>query len=122
MIVFDPSCVPLAGGLPALSIFVCRTTPKASVAVVGEIDIAVADHLVDAIAFAGEAHGVTDVDVDVSGVKFIDAVGIRRLLEAGSALSHRGQRFVLSMPDDGAVARLLALTQIDLETVPRLHS
>jgi anti-anti-sigma factor len=121
MIVFDPSGVPFAQGLPALSIFVSRTEPRASVALLGEIDTSVTEHLVDAIAFAGAADGVTDIEVDVSGVTFIDAVGLRGLLQAGVALSAHGRRFVLSMADDGPVARLLALTQIDLEAVPPRH-
>jgi anti-anti-sigma factor len=111
MMVFDPSGVPVAGGLPTLSVLMSRSTRKAFVAFIGEIDISVADHVADAIALAGGWEGVGELEADVSGVSFIDVAGLRALLRTGAELGDRGRQFALSFAENGPVGRLLTLCQ-----------
>jgi anti-anti-sigma factor len=68
----------------------------------GEIDLAVADQLAEALQSSIESGTTT---VDVSGVTFIDSTGLRIILSAGNRLNEQGP-LALRNPSK-AVRRLL---------------
>ncbi len=85
--------------------------PWELVTVRGEVDMANACQLVDAIEAAGTAV------VDLSGVTFIDSAGLHGLLRAQAAGRERGDAMILRHPSD-AVRRVLERTNmIDVFTV-----
>jgi anti-anti-sigma factor len=115
LFVFDPTSVATAfHGLPDLSISVTRGGTAATVQCVGDIDLGVAQRVVEAIEFAGDDDAVREVGVDVSGVSFCSVGGLRALLRAGADLRKHGKRFRLVTTDHSAVARVLALTQLEV--------
>ena len=76
----------------------------ATVALLGQIDIASAWRLRDAVL--GQPTEV--VVLDLSGVTFMDAAGVRALLEARDAAAVDGRRVVVHRPS-ACVRRLLAV-------------
>lgn len=91
---------------------------RAIVAAEGQVDLATAPRLAEALT---QAHGddVTEVVVDLTGVDFLDSVGVRVLVEVARdaaqldvSLTVRGAR--------GWVARVLEITGVDeyLHVVP----
>jgi anti-sigma B factor antagonist len=74
--------------------FGVRTEPLSDdqvlVAVTGEVDIAVADLLLDALTSIVEPGLTSTVDVDLSETTFIDAMGISALLVAREVAVARG--------------------------------
>ena len=82
-----------------------RISPTAEVLrLEGEIDLAAADQLAEALRTSIES-GITSVDV--SGVTFIDSSGLRVLLSAANAMNGQGP-LVLLRPSE-RVQRLLDL-------------
>ena len=82
------------------------------VTVRGEVDMATASQLVDAI---GNVAG--NPVVDLSEVTFMDSLGIRGLVQAQRALRERGHQLILRDPSP-SVRRVLELTSlIDFFTV-----
>ena len=77
-------------------------------AVAGEVDMSNADRLHDAIIEAA-TRADSEVEVDVSGVTFIDSTGLSALVRARSELEPRGIAIELrnSTPQ---VARILEIT------------
>jgi len=74
----------------------------------GEIDAHTAPRVADALAGTGS----TVVDVDMSGVEFVDSSGLRVLVEAHQRLESSGG--VLRLVDASpAVRRLLQISGID---------
>lgn len=91
---------------------------RAIVAVEGQVDLATAPRLAEALAQA-HGEGITEIVVDLTDVDFLDSVGVRVLVEAARdaaqqdvSLSVRGAR--------GWVARVLEITGVDeyLHMVP----
>jgi anti-sigma B factor antagonist len=91
---------------------------RAIVAAEGQVDLATAPRLAEALA---QAHGgdIKEIVVDLTEVDFLDSVGVRVLVEAARdaaqqdvSLSVRGAR--------GWVARVLEITGVDeyLQVVP----
>ena len=75
----------------------------------GEIDISNANYLADSLYDHLEES--EDIHLDLSDLKFIDAAGVRVLMQAARRLS-KGKRLVLwSTP--GFVKRLLAVMKVD---------
>jgi anti-sigma B factor antagonist len=67
---------------------------RASVSVIGEVDASNADRLRLAILDAASKHGA-QVEVDLSGVTFIDSSGVRAIVDASVALDSSGSGLVL---------------------------
>jgi stage II sporulation protein AA (anti-sigma F factor antagonist) len=78
----------------------------------GDIDHLTAPTLAEALRIAGEVEG-GDVTVDMSAVEFIDAGGIRCLLEAAKRVDPERRRIIVHAPSD-AVSRVLELFRMDL--------
>jgi anti-anti-sigma factor len=79
----------------------------ATVRLIGELDLAAAPLLQSALAGLDG-----DVDVDCSGLEFIDAAGLAALLKAQKACAAGGWKLVLVDPGP-AVDRLLRLVELD---------
>jgi anti-sigma B factor antagonist len=73
----------------------------------GELDVAGVSPLVSALA---DQDG--DVELDCSGLSFIDAAGVGAIVRAHQACEARGAKLVLHDPSD-AVVRVLRLVKLD---------
>jgi anti-sigma B factor antagonist len=67
----------------------------ARVFVCGEIDMAVVDQLNACVRDALRADGVRQIEIDLSGLRFIDACGVGGLLMARKDTEERGKTFLL---------------------------
>jgi anti-sigma B factor antagonist len=81
----------------------------ATVAVVGELDIATAPRLSAAL---GEHLDAEVLVVDLTATAFIDSNGVRVLVEAHRRCAGSGRRLVV-LVDDGPVLRVLELCELD---------
>lgn len=61
----------------------------------GELDLAGAPHLDDAIEAASRERGVEGIVVDLSGLEFMDSSGLRTIVQADRRVRARGLRFAL---------------------------
>ena len=86
------------------------------VAARGELDLSVSDDLFQALLEACRAG--SDVEVDLTGVSFIDSAGIHTLLRALAVLPH-DCRLILVIPAAGPVSRVLDI--LGVERVPRVE-
>ena len=77
----------------------------------GELDLATAAGLEDAVATAAARPGVHEVVVDLSGLSFLDASGMAALVRARAAAAGTGV-LVRIQGARGVVARVLALTGV----------
>jgi anti-sigma B factor antagonist len=94
------------------SINVTRT-PLVRMSLDGEIDLAAEPAVVDAFAeVLTNDPGLKHVDLDVSGVEFIDSCGLRALLRCRSLATARGVELTLTVIE-GPVTRLLELAGLD---------
>lgn len=93
--------------LPLKMQFRHRTRGRLAVEVVGDLDMATASSLVD---FADIAAAVTPrtVELDTTGIRFIDAAGHRALAAFQESLTRRGMR-VVHHAEGSAVTRLQEL-------------
>jgi anti-sigma B factor antagonist len=80
-------------------------------AVSGEIDIATAPALLEAVD-AVLASGALDVWLDLSAVTFMDSTGVRALLDTRAALSSTGRTFAVICPP-GPVRRVLQIAGVE---------
>ncbi|MBR8742407.1 STAS domain-containing protein [Nocardiopsis sp. MG754419] len=80
------------------------------VGVHGEVDLATADRLRDRLLRAVEDSGCACLVVDMSGVGFFDASGVRALVSVHRSLSEQGRHMVLAEPTAIAERVLDALT------------
>jgi anti-anti-sigma factor len=88
-----------------------RATRRLVVVITGGVDLASADDAARALETARrEQPG--DLTVDLSGVDFIDASGLKPLLDAHRALSDEGRNLALRAPS-AAVLRLLQITRLE---------
>ena len=78
----------------------------------GELDVASASRLVDAVAELGGG-GRSDgaVVIDMAGVGFMDSSGLRALLDCERSCRDGGRRFALARPTD-SVRRVLELVDL----------
>lgn len=90
----------------AFTAWVHRGSPTV-VRVNGELDLAGVPRLLSTLE---PLHG--DVDVDCSGLDFIDAAGLGALVRAHKACAARGSRLAVVDPSP-AVVRLLRLVRLD---------
>lgn len=88
------------------------------VAPVGDIDLTNANELRTAILCATSSEG-TAVIVDLSGVRYLDSLGIRVLFSVARRLRERRKRLLLVTPADAHLRRLLAI--VDIESCASVH-
>ncbi|MFC7331175.1 STAS domain-containing protein [Marinactinospora rubrisoli] len=93
---------------PASVVTVHGPDGRAVVVARGELDVATADALADALTTAADRTG-RDVTVDLSGVAFCDAAGLGGLVRAANHADRAGLRIVLRAPTQ-RIARLLYVT------------
>ena len=79
----------------------------------GEIDVTTAEHL-RAVLFHAAARGHATVVVDMSRTRFCDSAGLAVLVRAHKRAVTEGGELRLVIPADGAVARIFAITRLDL--------
>lgn len=79
----------------------------AVVRLVGELDLAGVPRLLSALAGLGG-----DVELDCSGVDFIDAAGLTAFMRTHNACAARGSKLIVVDPSP-AVDRLLRLVELD---------
>lgn len=94
--------------------FAIRTGPEWDATVItvsGELDLASADQLDEAVRHAEESTTTRWIVVDLEDVSFLDSTGLSMLLEARKRARENGNRlrFVRSRHDQ--VKRLLSLTE-----------
>lgn len=81
--------------------------------VAGELDAHTAKQLAAWLAVReAEPTNVAELRLDVSGVTFVDSVGLTTLADAAAALRARGRRLVLVRPGD-AMLRLVQAARLD---------
>ena len=91
----------------SFALSITARTEAAHVSVEGEIDVASADDLVDAVKRIGSTFDA--IDFDLSRVSFIDAAGIRAFERACEEAERRGFSYrVVAM--SRAASRVFALT------------
>jgi anti-sigma B factor antagonist len=78
-----------------------------------EIDVTTAEHL-RAVLFHAAARGHATVVVDMSRTRFCDSAGLAVLVRAHKRAVTEGGELRLVIPADGAVARIFAITRLDL--------
>ncbi|MCW3020144.1 MAG: anti-sigma factor antagonist [Solirubrobacterales bacterium] len=83
---------------------------RAVLALVGELDMASADRLQQAIA-DDALHADTSVVLDLEGLQFIDSTGLRVILRALERCRGRGQEFAITRGSP-QVQRLLSITGV----------
>ena len=81
----------------------------ATVAVVGELDLATAPRLSAVLGERGDAEVLV---ADLTATTFIDSTGVRVLVEADRRCAGSATRFVV-LVDDGPVLRVLELCELD---------
>jgi anti-anti-sigma factor len=78
----------------------------------GELDFDAAPDVVEALAVAGRTAKVKTVDVDVSGVTYIDAAGLYGLILAQQEATANARTFRLLVGESGPVRTLLNLAEL----------
>lgn len=101
---------PDRNGKPAIDAGTASTS-VATVTVSGEVDVASAPALRDALIEAVN-HGCPDVVVDVNAVRFIDAAGVEALAAEARRARARGIRLRL-LGASRPVVRILAMLNLD---------
>jgi anti-anti-sigma factor len=100
------------------NLFMWRRGDVVVAGVTGEIDIANADTLEQAIAgqVDQQAHGLV---LDLAGLRFMDSSGVHLLFHLLRMLSQRGQGLAIVMPRGTPPRRVLELSGPDLRS--RIH-
>jgi len=82
---------------------------RATVALAGEVDMAVEQRIVEAVRRTARLEGLAEIDVDATAVTFIDSSGLRALVLAREeALSH-GLQYKVHITAGTFVARVFAI-------------
>lgn len=81
------------------------------VALEGELDLATAQVVVDAVGWAASHPGPAPLVLDLRALDFLDSTGVRTLVEASRECQDSGRGFALLSPT-GAVRRILELTRL----------
>jgi anti-sigma B factor antagonist len=97
------------GDSPELTLHESRIGHRLVVAAEGEVDIASAGELRDALAAAAES-GAAEVWLDLTDVEFMDSTGITAIVDARQWLDAR--RFAVICPD-GPVRRVIEISGVD---------
>jgi len=96
---------------PDLVVSTSQQDAATVLAVSGEIDLATAPDLQQALAAAS---GAEHVVADLSAVTFMDSTGLRVLISAHEAASTAGHKLSLVAPE-GMVTKVLRITGVDRE-------
>lgn len=80
-----------------------------TIAVEGELDLATAPELIEALGAAPDELVV----VDLTRASFMDSTGLRTLLDAERRAKMAGSRLVVVCDGDGPVRRLFTITGLD---------
>lgn len=99
------------GALITLSITSVADGDEAWLRAEGAVDLLTSTQLSDALR-AAERDQPAVVDLDLSGLNFMDSSGVHLLLAANRRARRAGRRFVVSNPSY-PVQRLLSITGID---------
>jgi anti-sigma B factor antagonist len=97
--------------MSGLEIEIARDRGRIHVALSGELDIASAERLEEALAEVEGAGGAT-ILLDLRGVEFIDSTGIRAVIAANERAEANGRRLAV-VRGTKAVERVFRLTQLD---------
>jgi anti-anti-sigma factor len=96
----------------SISIDVTKPAPdRVRVLVSGEVDLASAARLDEAVTRVLDEHRPAGVELDLSGVGLLDSTGVRSLLLAHAAAEAAGCRLVVTNPQP-RVHRVLAITAV----------
>lgn len=99
---------------PAFSAPVHNEQGAPVVEVHGEVDLATTSQLLEAIGIAGSRmDGLPIAMVDLREADFIDAYGVRKLLEQVRGMRRLGGDLRLVVPEEGPVARIFELLEIE---------
>jgi anti-sigma B factor antagonist len=79
--------------------------------VAGEVDLATAPELAEALDTALKPHGQSVV-LDLAEVDFIDTSGVRALLDGRRLATERGTELAVIAPPGSAARRLLEMTEL----------
>ena len=103
----------MTGSRPVpFSISIDDQPARALVAVEGELDLATAPALEDAVMARLLDGG--HVLLDLGGLEFMDSTGVRVIVSAHRAAQEHGGRFMLvRTPPDGPVGRVLRISGLD---------
>ena len=100
---------------PELDIAVTHGPEGARVGVAGEIDLATADRLRDAVD--GELRAGRHVVLDLAGVEFMDSSGLNVILRAVQSAERNGWSFAVAPTLSVAATRVARVSGV-LETLP----
>lgn len=78
----------------------------------GDLDLATAPALADAVAGLLVGARVEQLLVDLAGVRFLDSSGVRALLQARRATAEHGAGFMVGRPGE-MVAEVLRMAAVD---------
>jgi anti-anti-sigma factor len=78
----------------------------------GDLDMATAPMLADAVERVMADAPVAELQVDLAQVRFLDSSGVRALLQARRAAAERGAAFMVSRPGE-LVAQVLRIAAVD---------
>jgi stage II sporulation protein AA (anti-sigma F factor antagonist) len=78
----------------------------------GEIDIASAERLQDAILAEARSAEESGVVVDLSNVTFLDSTGVRLLFTVHRGMSEQGRPMAIVVPDGTAIASVLSIVEM----------
>lgn len=89
-----------------------RTRGRFVMSLDGDLDIATAPVLADAVTRLMADGAVGQLLVDLAEVRFLDSSGVRALLQARKAAEERGVAFMVSRPGE-FVAEVLRIAAVD---------
>lgn len=78
----------------------------------GELDMATEPMLTDMAREVLSREGIGKLEVDLSGLQFLDSTGVRALLQLRRAAEHRGVTLEVTRPRD-QVAEVLRVAAVD---------
>jgi anti-anti-sigma factor len=115
----DDEAAPHAASTAELGLIVEQAAGLRLVVADGELDVANAARLDDALTAIAPP---VDLLVDLCRVEFVDCVAAHRLERAASAQAAAGRRFAIACSADGAVARLFEVLAAAGLELPVHHS
>jgi anti-anti-sigma factor len=102
----------VSGSGPApFSVSVEQTDARLLVSARGELDLATAPELEDALL--PPLHGGADVVLDLRALEFMDSTGVRVIVAAHLAAQEHDGAFAVAVVPDGPVARVLEISGLD---------
>jgi anti-anti-sigma factor len=86
---------------------------QATVRLHGEVDVEVEPCIVEAVHRTARLEGLAAIDVDATGVTFIDSSGLRALVLGREEARSRGLQYTVQITAGSFVARVFAITGLD---------